>query len=128
MIQMLEDPDVNVRAAAADALGVLGGDEPAAALRKLVSSQDQDSLVRFSGLHALARLELAVPVPELASVLDDPVLNAAGYALLGYADDEESIVCLLKGLSASSRACREAGMEALLRVVGRRDGAADRSA
>ena len=125
MIQMLQDPDVNVRAAAADALGVLGGDESVAALRELISAADEDTLVRFSGLHALARLEVAVPVSELADVLDDPVLSTAGYSLLGYADDEASTACLLKGLSASSRACREAGMEALLRVLARRDGAGE---
>ena len=125
MIEMLGDSDANVRAAAADALGELAGDDSVAALRAVVSRAGEDRLVRYSALHSLARLEVAIPVCELGDLLDDPVLGTAGLALLGYADDEESITCLLKGLSSSARACREAGMEALLRVLARLDGQAE---
>ena len=125
MIERLADPDINVRAAAADALGVLPGGDSSAALRRLASQQGEDRLVRFSALHALVRLEVDVPVGELADVLDDPVLGPAGYSLLGYSEDAGAVDVLLKGLSSSLRSCREAGMGAVLGLLARVDGPAE---
>jgi HEAT repeat protein len=119
MIETLSDSDPNVRAAAADALGVIGGEGADAALRKTAIDEAEDQLVRFSALRALVRLDRSVPAEQLEGVVADPVLRPAGFALLGCCDDEIAEEMLLKGLSASSRASREAAMEALLGRVGR---------
>ena len=115
----LADPDTNVRAAAADALGVIGGAETAVALRSTAIRDDEDQLVRFSALRALARLEVSIPSSDLQGVVSDPVLRPAAFALLGACEDDGAEDQLLKGLASSSRASREAAMEALLARLGR---------
>lgn len=119
LVGALADEDPNVRAAAADALGVLGGDESAAALQSSAIRGDEELLVRFSALRALARLDVSVPSAELQGVVADPVLRPAAFALLGACEDDGAEDLLLKGLASSSRASREAAMEALLARLGR---------
>jgi HEAT repeat protein len=122
MIDAMQDPDTNVRAAVADALGVIAGDGVADILLTCATSVDEDQLVRYSALRALVNLEAEVTVEQLAGTMDDSLLAAASYSLLGYADGTDATAVLLKGLESSSRVGREAAMEALLRVLSRRDG------
>lgn len=122
LIAQCGDPDANVRAAIADALGALGGEEAAQALQELAVRENEQQLVRFSALHALAVLEVPVRARDLAPVLCDPVLRPAGLALLGRTDDDEAIAELLKALSSHSRSVREAAMGSLLRGLSRVDG------
>ena len=123
LVSRLADPDPNVGAAAADALGALGGDEAICELRKAGAAVTQPSLVRFSALHALANLDVPLRAGEIASALDDPVLRPAALALLGRVpDDAEALAILLKGLGSGARACREAAIRSLLGLVSRRDG------
>ena len=98
LVGLLGDPDPNVRAAAADALGAIGGEGVAEALLALGVRDGEDQLVRFSALHALGSLEAPVRARDLAPVLDDPILRAAGLDLLGWQDDDEAVAVLLKGL------------------------------
>lgn len=121
LLEMLEDPDANVRAAAADAVGVVGRADVAPALLAVVARGGDDSLVAFSALQALARLEIAVPTADLAAALDVPLLRPAAYAVLGHADDDDAAALdiLLKGVATTSRSGREAAIEALLRLVAR---------
>jgi HEAT repeat protein len=118
--EMLDDPDPNVRASAADALGAIGGEGVPEALIRKAADTGEDQLVRFSAAHALSALEYPVRASDLGSVLDDPILGHAGLALLGRADgDEEGISILLKGLGSGSRSSREASIRSLLGMVGR---------
>jgi HEAT repeat protein len=121
MIELLADPDPNVRAAAADALGAAEAPEATTALLRVARQQDEHASVRHAALRALARSEARLSLRELAPVLAEPALRPALYAALGQAEDEESVECLLKGLTASSRAAREAAMEAVTRVLARLD-------
>ncbi|MBW2494308.1 MAG: HEAT repeat domain-containing protein [Deltaproteobacteria bacterium] len=117
--EMLEDPDPNVRASAADALGAIGGDGVPAALIAKAADSDEDQLVRFSAIHALNALEFPVRASELGTVLDDPILGHAGLSLVGRAEgDAEGIAILLKALGSGSRSTREASIRSLLRIVG----------
>ena len=123
LVSRLADPDPNVGAAAADALGAIGGEEAIGVLRAVATDASQPSLVRFSALHALANLDVALRAHEIGSALDDPVLRPASLALLGRVpDDEEALAILLKGLGSGARACREAAIRSLLGLVARRDG------
>ncbi len=123
LVDLLGDPDPNVRAAAADALGAIGGEGVAEALLALAVRDGEDQLVRFSALHALGSLEAPVQARDLAPVLDDPILRAAGLDLLGWQDDAEAVAVLLKGLTANSRSSRESAMRSLLRLLSRVDDA-----
>jgi HEAT repeat protein len=122
LVAMLDDADPNVRAATADALGAIGGAEAVRALCRLALGEDPDTLVRFSALRALARLETPLPASALKSALAEPVLRPVAFAVLGHGDDPESLEALLAGLAAPSRASREAAIEALLRRAARADG------
>lgn len=121
LVQLLADADPNVRAAAADALGGLGAESALPALLALAVRPEEEGLVRFSALRALARLEVPLCADQLAGALDDPWLRPAAFSALGRADDAEAIEWLLKGLATASRSAREAAMAALLRAVGRLD-------
>lgn len=124
LLELLTDPDVNVRGAAADALGAIGGAGVAERLLACAVRGEEDSLVRFSALHALSVLEHPVRVADLGGLLDDPVLRASAFDLLGRApeDDFKAVPVLLGGLTANSRRAREAAMKALLQIYARRDG------
>ena len=122
MLELLDDPDANVRGAAADALGALGGDGAEAGLRACAVQETEERLVRLSALRALANLDAQIPVIDLSRILQDAMLASAGYELLGNLDDDEGALCLLKGLSLGSRVAREAAMRSLLRMLSRRDG------
>ncbi|MCH7709439.1 MAG: HEAT repeat domain-containing protein [Myxococcales bacterium] len=123
LMDLLHDPDPNVRGAAADALGAIGGPGILESLLTVAIEAGEDQLVRFSALHALAMLEAPVSARDLGPVVDDPILRPAGLELLGRAvDDDEAVPVLLKGLVCNSRTSREAAMKALLRMYSRRDG------
>ena len=117
--EMLDDPDSNVRASAADALGAIGGDGVPEALIRKAADSGEDQLVRFSAIHALNALEFPIRASELGTVLQDPILGHACLALLGRTEgDEEGIAILLKALGSGSRSSREASIRSLLRIVG----------
>ena len=116
------DVDPNVRASAAEALGVVGGVEEIAHLLELSVDDDEDVLVRLSALRALARMEASVGVGSLGSVLDQSLLRPAAFELLGFSADPSAIEALIKGLASGSRSSREGAMSALLRTLSRLDG------
>lgn len=125
LIARLTDEDANVRAAAADALGATGGEDAVRALVATATSDAQDTLVRFSALHALAALGQTVTLRELGSALADPVLRPAALDVIGPIDAEpECVDALLKSLDDRTRSTREAAMRSLLRGLSRLDGAA----
>jgi HEAT repeat protein len=124
LIARLRDEDANVRASAADALGAVGGSAAIASLCEAARSPEQDPLVRFSALHALAALDAPVWARDLQSALADPMLRPVALEVIGrVADDEDAVLALLKGLEGPARAVREAAIRSLLRLLGRRDGA-----
>jgi HEAT repeat protein len=114
LVELLADRDANVRAAAAEALGAIGAREAVEMLEARVA-KDAEPLVRLSALRSLARLEVSMPVAQLASALADPLLRPSAHQLLGWSSDPAAFDALLAGLSASSRSAREAAMEALVR-------------
>lgn len=124
LVEMLDDVDPNVRGAVADALGAIGGDAAVRGLVERALRDDEDPLVRFSALRALARLEVPLAADELSGALAHPMLRPAAFGVLGRSDDPVGVEALLEGLLASSRSTREAAMEALVRVAARSEPAA----
>jgi HEAT repeat protein len=124
LLELLDDPDPNVQAAAADALGAIGDAAVAPALLRAANRAGVDRLVAFSALQSLARLATCVSAADLGPALADALLRPAAFAVLGRSErhDDAAIEALLKGLVSPSRAAREAAMDALLRQVAKRDG------
>ena len=118
----LEDADANLRAAAVEALGVVGGVAEIARVLELANDLGEDVLVRLSALRALVRLEASVGVATLGDILDHPLLRPAAFELLGGSQDPEALEVLFKGLVGSGRSGREAAMGAIFRLLGRSDG------
>ncbi len=117
----LADADPNVRAAAAEALGVVGGVDEITHLLALATHGEEDVLVRLSALRALSRMEASVGVASLGDTLDQSLLRPAAFELLGFSADPEATPALVKGLASGSRSSREGAMGALLRTLSRLD-------
>src|SRR5271157_5984273 len=117
LLEASASADVDVRAAAADALGATGGSEAMRALLACAVRPSEERLVRFSALRALARREAPLCARDLGPAIDDPWLKPVAFGVLGVgaSDDGEAVEHLLKGLAAGSRSVREAAMAALLR-------------
>ena len=122
--EVIDDPDPNVRAAAAEALGVVGGVDEITHLLAIVQRLDEDVLVRLSSLRALSNMEASVGVTSLGDALDQSLLRPAAFELLGHSSDPDAIEALLKGLGSGSRSSREGAMGALLRRLAALDGEA----
>jgi HEAT repeat protein len=121
LTRAIRDEDPNVRAAAAEALGVVGGSAEMEHLMDVVSLEDEDVLVRLSSLRSLSRMGASVGVSRLESVLGHSLLRPASFELLGHSSDPTAVDALVKGLSSGSRSSREAAMGGLLRVLGNLD-------
>ncbi len=115
------DDDSNVRAAASEALGVVGGSQEIERLISIASVASEDVLVRLSALRALSHMEAGVGVTRLADALEHSLLRPAAFEVLGYSVDPAAVEALLKGLSHNSPSSREKAMGALLRMLGRLD-------
>ena len=95
------DPDPNVRAAIADALGAIGGEAAATALSEIAVSVGEDQLVRFSALHAMAAIEAPVMARDLG-----PVELFAGNKGLSISDLdalEEAVTVKIAGAASAKR-------------------------
>lgn len=123
LIELLADPEPNVRMHAALALGELKGGATVAALvgalddpdanvrfhaiealgkcgapeavdRLAAIAQSGDFFVAFAAIDALARTQDARVAPRLAAMLDDPLLRPAVVDTLAVLGDEESVPAL----------------------------------
>lgn len=121
LVQAIEDVDPNVRAAAAEALGVVGGGAEIGRLMSVSADEAEDVLVRLSALRALFRMEAGVGVARVEGALEHSLLRPAAFELLGHSADPSAVDILVKGLSGGTRSSRERAMSALLRTLGRLD-------
>ncbi|HYO53627.1 HEAT repeat domain-containing protein [Archangium sp.] len=108
---MLEDPDLNVRVAAAEALGRVGGKVAARALERTL--YDPEPLLQVGALESLAELRYPPPLPELVRLLDSPTLKRSAYRVLGLIPQVAATELVCRGLGAESRSTREAALVAL---------------
>lgn len=108
---MLEDTDLNVRVAAAEALGRVGGKVAARALERIL--HDPEPLLQLSALESLASLRHPPPLPELVRLLGNPTLKRSAYRVLGLIPQVAATELVCRGLGAESRSTREAALVAL---------------
>ncbi|MFY0521687.1 HEAT repeat domain-containing protein [Archangium gephyra] len=108
---MLEDTDLNVRVAAAEALGRVGGKVAARALERIL--YDPEPLLQLSALESLATLRHPPPLPELVRLLGNPTLKRSAYRVLGLIPQVAATELVCRGLGAESRSTREAALVAL---------------
>lgn len=112
-----EDPEANVRAAAAENLGKM---RAVAALPVIIETlAEPDLLLRFSLLDALSRIGVAVPVDRLIALHDERLLRKPLYDALGRIGDASAVCWLLAGLQDPMRNAREAAVVALLHLAER---------
>ncbi len=110
----LDDGDENVRAAAAEALGKIGGPEAEQALGRALARGEL--LLSVACLDALNRLNARLSVREVAPLTATPVVRPAALEALGGSGDPEAVPYLLAGLTDPSRAAREAAALALRKL------------
>lgn len=111
VIAALDDEDANVRAAAAEAVGLIGGDGATLALLALLERPDR--FLKLAALQGLDRLGVAVPIDRLAPLVGDRILRHAVIAALGRVRDAEAIPLLVRGLGDSSRHVAESALRSL---------------
>lgn len=111
LVRCIDDPDENVRAAAAEALGTIGGAEAKLALRKRLESPDL--LAKLAALEALNRLHATLPASQLIPMLGESVLRRAALEALGNSGDPSALPHLLDGLADRGRGTRESAALAL---------------
>lgn len=125
LVRALDDPDVNVASAAAEQLGVLGGDaDVAERLMRSLLARDE-VLFRFSALRALTALAQPAPVPAaLVRLTDQDVLRSAVFDCLGAIADAGSVTVLLDGFSSPRKKDRTAAVKSTYKIYQRSSAAA----
>ena len=117
LLRCLRDVDPNVRGAAADALGAIGGAEVEAPLEQHAADAEENPLVRVSALRALAALQVEISPERLGDALDNPVLRPQAYAVLAHHGESSTFEVLLEGLKKRGRSTRAAAISALVEQV-----------
>lgn len=115
LIDSLGDVDPNVRYAAAEALGLIGGADAVEALQSMLGREDR--FLRLVALEGLNRLDAVIPEVILRGFLADKILRHAAIAALGRTGDPDAIGALLGALDDSSRHVAETAMRALSGLI-----------
>lgn len=112
LVQVLAaDADVNVRVAAAEALGRLGGEAAVRVLEQVLHTPPL--LLRLAALEALVALRRPPPLPELVPLLAEPRLRRGAYRALGLIPEVAATELACRGLASPVRSVREAALGAL---------------
>jgi HEAT repeat protein len=115
----LNDPDPNVRCAAADALGsaAASGEEARedaiGALLGVLARPEESALCRLAALEALDRLEARVQAGTLAPYLADATLRRPALRMLARAEGPVAVGALASALADGSSAVRRDAAQAL---------------
>ncbi|HKO52864.1 MAG TPA: HEAT repeat domain-containing protein [Polyangiaceae bacterium] len=98
---LLIDDDPNVRAAALEAIAVVGGAAAAEAFEILAGSLKrpaEEAFVRLSALDGINRLGSLLPWSTIEGMLQDPVLERSAFAAAGRTAHPEALPALLSAL------------------------------
>lgn len=108
---LTEDGQENIRLAAVEAIGSIGGEEGFNRLLALLSTQDVS--MQFAVLHALSRMGRNIPVDRIKPLLDKRILRRAVYDALGSSESEEAATILADGLLDSTKSPRQAAVRSI---------------
>lgn len=110
----LDDPDENVRVAAAEALGKLGTPTSLAQLERGLARGEL--MLSLACLEALTRHGAAVSVSSLLPLLSSPALRPAVVEALGASGDPAALSHVTASLAAPTRGVRNAALNAIVRL------------
>ena len=113
---LLADPDSNVRAAALDAIAVVGATAATDAfdiLAAFLEHSDEEAFVRLSALDGINRLGSLLPWPTIDGMLTDPVLERSALSAAGRSAHPEALPALL----AAFERARGGGVAAVLSAL-----------
>jgi HEAT repeat protein len=116
---LCDDDDANVRVAAAEALGRVGGPLARGALTHALARGEL--LLSQAALEGLNRLGATLDRQELEKLLELPTLRAAALEALGRTGDRVALGALVAALGDLARSTREAAMRALAELYRRLD-------
>ncbi len=108
-----DDADVNVRAAVAESLGRIGGDQVIGRLRERLQGTQNDLQAAVYVLEALARAGARVPLVELQWFVANPSLARSLYPVLGNTADPRVVPILLEAIASAPEGNRHAAILAL---------------
>lgn len=115
ILKSITDSDENVRLAAVEALGKVGGDQAHEKLTELVS-QDQDMTIRFSALHILGRLGRPLPPELVERLLKERMFRRAVFEVLGESPTSVGVEFLTEGIADPAKSARQAAIRSLARA------------
>ena len=97
-----DDPDVNVRFHAIEAIGKIGKQVHPGAIDRLADiATSSDFFLAFPAIAALVRIGDALVGPRLAGLLDDGMLGGVAAEALGAIGDEDAVAPLVAALGSS---------------------------
>ncbi|MEE8410593.1 MAG: HEAT repeat domain-containing protein [Myxococcota bacterium] len=117
LIACLDDPDQNVRASVAEALGRLGDPVGLRTLCEHLASDGIDLIQRVFILDALARSETRLPFADLEPWIGDHTLARPVLALLGWCGDPRATEHLVACVGDPSRQMRVAAARGLATLL-----------
>lgn len=98
--QLLVDVDPNVQMAGIEAVAALGAVDPEEAFHLLEAAlRSSHAMLRLAALGGLNTLQLALPVPHIASMLSDPILRPTALLALGLTGDVVAVPMLVDELN-----------------------------
>ncbi len=115
VLKNLDDPDENVRLAAVEALGKIGGQEADKKLMELINSGN-DLVIRFSALHLLGKSGKPFPAGMVERLLKERLFRRAVFEVLGGSSDPQSVSFLLEGIADSAKSARQAAIHSMTRI------------
>jgi len=114
---LLRDPDLNVRAAAIEAIASAGvaaaADEAFQLLATFLKRPDESAFVRLSALDGINRLGSLLPWRTIETMLEDPVLERSAFAAAGRSGQPEALPALLLAFERA----RGGGVSAVLSAL-----------
>ncbi|MSP62070.1 MAG: hypothetical protein EXR72_17400 [Myxococcales bacterium] len=117
----LADADPNVRAAAAEGLGCVGGPIAKETLTRVAweAFARGELLLSLACIEGVNRIGAPLPVERLVPLLATPVLRPAALDALGHSGDPAALPHLIASVAAHARGAREAAVSSLERLHGR---------
>ncbi len=115
LLKAVEDEDENVRLAAVEAMGKINGEQAVKKLLELVE-KSQDLTLRFSALHILGKLGVALPEELVDRLVKERLFRRAVFEVLGQVPSRKGVEYLLSGLSDSAKSVRQSAIRSLAKI------------